>query len=123
MRAEPYLRVMDQCFAAAARLRRRSIFIDEINLGGGFPADSMLSLRISRRIRLARLWERFGWLEARTESSCAMAERIAARVVELRHRYGLPATIEFEPGRTLVASAGIMLGGGVPSGRRGSSST
>jgi diaminopimelate decarboxylase len=108
--AEPYLRVVEQCFAVAARLRRRGIYIEEINLGGGLPADSMVSLRISRRIRLARLWERFGRLEARTESSCTIAERIAARVVELRRRHDLPATIALEPGRTLVAGAGMMLG-------------
>jgi diaminopimelate decarboxylase len=31
-------------------------------------------------------------------------------VVDLRRRYDLPAMIALEPGRTLVASAGIMLG-------------
>jgi diaminopimelate decarboxylase len=32
--AEPYLHAVDQCFAAAARLRQQNIRIDEINLGG-----------------------------------------------------------------------------------------
>jgi len=109
-RAEPYLRVLEQCFAAAAALRQHGIRIEEINLGGGFPADPMLNLRLPRRVRFARLWERFGWLEAAAESSSTLAERLAAAVVHLRRRYELPATIAFEPGRTLVASAGIMLG-------------
>jgi len=110
MGAGPYLRVLEQCFAAAAQLGRRGITITEINLGGGLPADSMLHLRLSRRARLARLCDQLGILQAPIESSCTLARRIAARAAELQQQYDLPITISLEPGRTLVASAGVMLG-------------
>lgn len=109
-RVDAYLQTLEQCFAAAARLRRAGVRIEEVNLGGGLPADSMLNLRVSRRFGLVRWWERFGLLQAPVESSLAMAGRIAQRTVELRRRYELPVTLALEPGRMLVASAGIMLG-------------
>jgi diaminopimelate decarboxylase len=108
-RAERYLATLDQFFAAAARLRQRGVQIDEVNLGGGLPADAMLNLRVARRFAFARVAERFGVMQAPMESSLSMAARIAARIVELRRRYDLPLTVALEPGRTLVASAGVML--------------
>jgi len=109
-RAEPYLEALEHCFAAAARLRARAIEISEINLGGGLPADAMLNLRVARRFRSARLWERLGRLQAPAESSVAMADRLAQKTVALRRRHRIAATLALEPGRSLVAGAGVMLG-------------
>jgi diaminopimelate decarboxylase len=109
-RAEPYLGALGHLFAAAARLRSHGVIIDEINLGGGLPADRMVHLRVSRRFALARWWERVGWLRAPAESGHTIAARIAERAVALRRQHGLHVAVALEPGRAVVASAGVMVG-------------
>ncbi|HVN84801.1 MAG TPA: alanine racemase [Candidatus Binatia bacterium] len=109
MRADRYLATLDQFFAAAARLRAAGITIGEINLGGGLPADSMLNVRVPRRFVLARWCERLGWLQAPAEFAATMAARIAEHATALRRTHRLPLTIALEPGRALVANAGVML--------------
>ncbi|MBI4516120.1 MAG: alanine racemase [Deltaproteobacteria bacterium] len=108
--AEPYLQALEECFGVAARLRQRGVHIEEINLGGGLPADTMVNLRVARRFGLAPLWERLGWLQAGAQSSLSLAQRMAEHAIALRRQHQLPAVLALEPGRTLVAGAGLMLG-------------
>lgn len=108
--AGPYLAALDRMFALAARLGEHGIRVDEINVGGGLPAAGMLNLRMPRRVRLSRFAESLGVLRRRAATSREIAQRIAARTVALRRRHGVAAALAVEPGRALVADAGIMLG-------------
>lgn len=105
-----YLATLDRFFDLAGELRKRSIEIDEFNLGGGYPAQSMKNMRLSRRIVLARVLEWMGRLEADVKSIDEFGSAICGRYKELCARTGLQPRLSLEPGRCLVSNAAAMVG-------------
>jgi diaminopimelate decarboxylase len=94
----------------AASLKARGVTISEINLGGGFPARSMTQLRVSRRMRFARLLERLGKLETPVPDIQAYAAAIRTSYEDNCRRLGIKPVLTTEPGRSLVSNAGVVVG-------------
>ena len=97
-------------FELAARLREQGIAISEINLGGGFPARCMTQLRVSRRMRFARLLERLGKLETPLPDIEAYASTIREAYQQASQRFNLRPALTTEPGRSIVSNAGVVVG-------------
>lgn len=94
----------------AASLRDRGIRISEINLGGGFPARSMTQLRVSRRMRFARILERLGKLETPVPDIQVYAATIRTAYEEACRRLNIRPILTTEPGRSLVSNTGVVIG-------------
>jgi len=94
----------------AARLKQSGITINEINLGGGFPARSMTQLRVGRRMRFARLLEKLGKLETPLPDIQAYAAAIRTAYEDGCRRLGIRPILTTEPGRSLVSNAGVVVG-------------
>jgi diaminopimelate decarboxylase len=105
-----YVEALDAMFGLAAALRGRGFPLEEINVGGGFPAQSMRHLRLTRRMRGAKLLERFGWLEKRTPPIDEFGRTIADCYAANARRHGFSPTLSIEPGRSLVNNACVLLG-------------
>lgn len=105
-----YVEALTALFRLATDLRRSGLAIEEINIGGGFPAQSLRALRLARRIRGARLLERFQLLEKRTptieEFGRAISESYRSNC--LAHNFTPRLTVE--PGRMLVNNACVLVG-------------
>jgi diaminopimelate decarboxylase len=97
-------------FELAARLREQGIAISEINLGGGFPAKCMTQLRVSRRMRFARLLERLGKLETPLPDIDAYASTIRTAYDAACQRFNMRPALTTEPGRSIASNAGIVVG-------------
>lgn len=105
-----YLLTLDRLFALLDTLRHQGIEIEELNLGGGYPAQSMRNLRLSRRIVLARLLERLNRIEAKTSSIDEFGAAISERYLALAQRTGLRPRLAVEPGRCVVSNACAVVG-------------
>jgi diaminopimelate decarboxylase len=105
-----YATNLNVLFELAARLRGQGITISEINLGGGFPARCMTQLRVSRRMRFARLLERLGKLETPLPDISAYAATIRTAYEEACQRFSMRPALTTEPGRSIVSNAGIVVG-------------
>ena len=105
-----YVKNLDVLAGLAARLGKAGFNIREINLGGGFPAQSVRHLRVSRRVRGAALLERMGLLEAPPPDIAEFGATIARGWKEIRARHGISPALVTEPGRCLVSNAGLIVG-------------
>ena len=105
-----YVEALTAMFQVAADLRRDGFELSEINVGGGFPAQSMRNLRLSRRMLGAKLLERFGRLEKRTPSIEEFGQAIATTYRECAGKHGFRPALAIEPGRCLVNNAGMLVG-------------
>ena len=105
-----YGEALDAMFRLAADLRGRGFPIEEINIGGGFPAQSMRFLRMNRRLRAAKLLERLNLLEKRTPSIDEFARVVTAAFQRNCQLHGFTPRLTTEPGRSLINNAGILLG-------------
>jgi diaminopimelate decarboxylase len=105
-----YVKNLDVLAGLAARLGKAGFNIREINLGGGFPAQSVRHLRVSRRVRGAGLLERMGLLEAPPPDIAEFGGTIARGWKEIRARHGISPALVTEPGRCLVSNAGLIVG-------------
>jgi diaminopimelate decarboxylase len=105
-----YAEALDAMFRLAADLRGRGFPIEEINIGGGFPAQSMRFLRLNRRMRAARLLERLNVLEKRTPPIDEFGRVIEAAFHRNCQRYGFRPRLTTEPGRSLINNACVLLG-------------
>src|SRR5262245_12649345 len=94
----------------AANLKGRGVTITEINLGGGFPARSMTQLRVSRRMRFARLLEKLGKLETPLPDIQDYAAAIRTAYQEGCRRFDIAPALTTEPGRSLVSNTGVVVG-------------
>ena len=105
-----YSEALDALFRLGAELRAAGADIKEINVGGGFPAQSMRNLRLSRRMLGSKLLERLNLLEKPTPSIENFGNAIATsyRANVERHRYS--PVIALEPGRSLVNNACVLVG-------------
>lgn len=105
-----YVEALNALFRLAAQLRRDGFSVSELNIGGGFPAQSMRNLRLSRRMLGAKLLERFNLLEKRTPSIEEFGSAIT-RCYEANCRtYGFTPRVTTEPGRSLVNNACVLVG-------------
>jgi diaminopimelate decarboxylase len=105
-----YVKNLDVLAGLAARLGKAGFNIREINIGGGFPAQSVRHLRVSRRVRGAGLLERMGLLEAPPPDITEFGRTIASGWKEIRARHGINPALVTEPGRCLVSNAGLIVG-------------
>ncbi len=94
----------------AARLKASGVTISEINLGGGFPARSMTQLRVSRRMRFARLLEKLGKLETPVPDIQAYGAAIQTAYEDGCRRLNIRPALTTEPGRSLISNAGVVIG-------------
>ena len=107
---ELYVKNLDVLVGLAAKLRQGGFDIQEINMGGGFPAQSVRHLRVSRRVRFAKLLERLGKLEAHTPTISEFGRIISQGYLAACARLGIRPRLAAEPGRSLVSNAGIIVG-------------
>jgi len=97
-------------FELAARLKTRGLEIREINVGGGFPAQSMRHLRVSRRLRGARILERLNLLETRPPDIKEFGAQIRNAYDQACGRWNMKPTLTTEPGRSLVSNTCVTVG-------------
>lgn len=107
---ELYVKNLDAMVGLAARLTKQGFSIQEINMGGGFPAQSVRYLRVSRRVRLGAILERMGMLEKRTPDITEFGRVITQGFQAACAKHGIRPILAAEPGRSLVGSAGIIVG-------------
>jgi len=105
-----YVQTIDKMFDLIAELKRRGIEIEEMNMGGGYPAQSMRNLRLSRRFVIARLLEKFNRIEVNASSINDFGEQICGRYLQKTRETGLKPRLAIEPGRCLASNAGIIVG-------------
>jgi diaminopimelate decarboxylase len=105
-----YVEALTALFGLAADLRRDGFGLAEINIGGGFPAQCMRNLRLSRRMFGAKLLQRFNLLEKRTPSIEEFGRAIAQCYAENAAKHGFAPRLTTEPGRSLVNNAVVLLG-------------
>lgn len=105
-----YVKNLDVLFELAARLRNKGIEIREINIGGGFPAQSMRHLRFFRRVKGAWLLERMNLLERRQPDIGEFGKKIKHGYEEACRRWNIKPVLTTEPGRSLVSNTCVVLG-------------
>jgi diaminopimelate decarboxylase len=105
-----FVEALSAMFRLAADLGRDGFAVSEINIGGGFPAQSMRNLRLSRRMRGARILERFNMLEKRTPPIEEFGRAIAQAYQANRQTHGIAPRLTAEPGRSLVNNACVLVG-------------
>lgn len=105
-----YLTALEKIFELLGKLDKRGVPIEEINIGGGYPAQSMRNLRLSRRFVIAQLLERFGRIEKKTASIDDFGRAISDKYNALVKSSGLHPRLALEPGRCLCANAQAVVG-------------
>ncbi len=105
-----YVLTIEKIFDLVRDLKSHGINIEEINMGGGYPAQSMRNLRLSRRFVLARILERFNRIEVKASSIDDFGAAISERYNSLKRSTGLTPRLAIEPGRCLVSNAGLIVG-------------
>ncbi len=105
-----YVQTLEKIFDLIGDLKSRGIEIEEINMGGGYPAQSMKNIRVSRRIRIAKILERFNRMEVKASSIHEFGRQITDKYNSLRRSTGLTPRFAIEPGRCLISNAGIVVG-------------
>ncbi len=105
-----YLATLDRLFKLIGELAADGIEIAELNLGGGYPAQSMRNLRLSRRFVIARLLERMNRIEVEAKSIDEFGAAISERYHSLVRSTGHRPILALEPGRCLVSNAGMVIG-------------
>ena len=104
-----YVKNLNVLFDLAGRLKGQGLEIREINIGGGYPAQSMRHLRITRRLRGARLLERLGLLETTPPAISEFGKKMRACYEEGCRRWNIRPVLTTEPGRSLVSNTCIVL--------------
>ncbi len=105
-----YVTTVEKIFGLVGALKNRGIIIEEINLGGGYPAQSMRNLRLSRRFRIAKLLEKFNRIEVAASTIHDFGKQIGDKYNEMKRTTGLTPRLAIEPGRCLVSNAGAIVG-------------
>jgi len=106
-----YTRTIDKLFKLIYDLGENDIKIREINIGGGFPAQSMRSVKISRRLVVAQVMEKIGLnIEKKVPSIFDFGKEISEAYHRNINRYGIRPAVIAEPGRCIVSNVGILVG-------------
>jgi diaminopimelate decarboxylase len=105
-----YVKNLDVLAGLAARLKKAGFDIREINIGGGFPAQSVRNLRVSRRVRGARILERLKLLEKETPGLTDFGTTISRGWKDICAKWAIAPMLTAEPGRSLVSNAGAVVG-------------
>ncbi|WP_337286644.1 alanine racemase [Candidatus Methylomirabilis sp.] len=107
---ELYVKNLSILFELAARLKKNSLNILEVNIGGGFPAPSTRHLRVSRRMKGAELLDRINLLEARPPEIGEFGRSIQGAYEEACRRWDIRPILATEPGRSLVSNTCVVIG-------------
>jgi diaminopimelate decarboxylase len=105
-----YITTIDKMFDLALALKQSGIEIREMNFGGGYPAQSMRNLRLSRRFVLARILEKFNRIDVQAASIHDFGTRMTQRFNERKRASGLNIRMAVEPGRCIASNACIVVG-------------
>jgi diaminopimelate decarboxylase len=105
-----YVTTLEKIFDLAKGFKSRGIEIKEINMGGGYPAQSMRNLRISRRFRIAKILEKFNRIDVQASSINDFGAAITGKYNELKKSTGLSPQLSIEPGRCIVSNACATIG-------------
>jgi len=105
-----YLTTIDKMFDLAGQLKQRGIEIREMNFGGGYPAQSMRNLRLSRRFVLARFLEKLNRIDVEAASIRDFGTRMTQRFNELKRSTGFNVRMAVEPGRCIASNACVVVG-------------
>jgi diaminopimelate decarboxylase len=107
---ELYVKNLDVMVGLAGRLTQGGFRIEEINMGGGFPAQSVRYLRVSRRVKMAGLLQRFGRLEKQAPPLAEYGRAIVRAFREACARWSIAPVLTTEPGRSITSNCGIVVG-------------
>ena len=105
-----YVKNLEVLVQLAARQRQKGIEIREINMGGGFPAQSTRHLRVSRRVKGSRVLERLNLLETTPPTIGDFGQRIRQGFEAACRRFGVNSALTAEPGRSLVSNTCVLVG-------------
>lgn len=105
-----YVKNLNVLCELAARLTKNGLRIWEINIGGGFPAQSIRHLRVSRRMKGARLLERVNLLESKTPEIDEFGTSIQEGYRAACLQWNIRPTLAAEPGRSLVSNTCVIIG-------------
>jgi diaminopimelate decarboxylase len=105
-----YVKNMEIMLGLAGRLSAGGFRIQEINMGGGFPAQSVRYLRVSRRVKMAGLLQRLGRLERQVPDIAAFGRAITQAFQAGCARWGISPILATEPGRSITSNCGIVVG-------------
>jgi diaminopimelate decarboxylase len=107
---ELYVQNLGVMMALAGRLSQSGFRLQEINMGGGFPAQSVRYLRVSRRVKMAGLLQRLGRLERAVPDIGAFGRAITQAFQAGCARWGISPILATEPGRSITSNCGIVVG-------------
>ncbi|MFA5089764.1 MAG: hypothetical protein WC510_01865 [Candidatus Omnitrophota bacterium] len=106
-----YTRSLDSIFRLISELKKIGVEIKELNIGGGFPAQGMRNVKISRRLIAAQLLERLGFnIERNVPSIFDFGKQISDAYNRNSEKYGVNPVLTTEPGRCIVSSVAILVG-------------
>jgi diaminopimelate decarboxylase len=105
-----YLTTLEKMFDLAGQLKARGIEVRELNIGGGYPAQSMRNLRLSRRFVLARVLERFNRIDVQAASINDFGTQMTEKYNSLKRSTGLTPQLAIEPGRCIVSNSCVVVG-------------
>ena len=105
-----YLMALERHFRLAEDLAARGIAIEEINLGGGYPAESMRNVRLQRRFVFAQILEHFNRIDRDADRIEDFGAAICEKFHALKRATGISPALAIEPGRCLVANACVVVG-------------
>lgn len=106
-----YVKAINKAFELIAVLKKENIDIKELNIGGGYPAQSIRTIRLSRRLKLAQIIEKIGIkLEKKIPSIFDFGEEITNAYNKNSEQYGIYPKIMTEPGRSIVSDIAVIIG-------------
>lgn len=106
-----YVNAINKAFEFISTLKKKNIIIEELNIGGGYPAQSIRNIRLSRRLKLAQIIEKFGIkLEKKIPSIIDFGEEITKAYKINSQKYNIYPKIITEPGRSIVSDISVIVG-------------
>lgn len=103
---EPYLKACEMMIGLAQKAKMRSIDISEINLGGGFPSQTLVKTTIPNLL-LSRLGIKY---EKKPPKLSEYGDNISKKFRDTLKKHKLKdITLAFQPGRSISSSMGIVV--------------
>jgi len=105
-----HVKSLKKLMLLAMQLKQDGVAIKEINIGGGYPAVSMKSIRVARRIKISSILEKIGLFEMENPSIYDFGKEISGVYARMSKEYGIEPSICSEPGRFLVSNIMMLVG-------------
>ncbi len=106
-----YTKSISKIFKLIYDLKKGGIDIKELNMGGGFPAQSMKNVKISRRLIFAQILEKIGFnLEKKVSTIADFGSAISKAYNVNCEKYGVAPVLVTEPGRCIVSNIAVLVG-------------